>query len=42
MERIFNGSDLNQKTIFDHPSGLFVLFLQKCGKGLVIMECVLF
>ena len=26
MERIFNGSDLNQKTIFDHPSGLFVLF----------------
>mgnify|MGYP007000283561 len=24
MERIFNGSDLNQKTIFDHPSGLFV------------------
>ena len=26
MERIFNGSELNQKTIFDHPSGLFVLF----------------
>ncbi len=26
MDRIFNGSDLNQKTIFDHPSGLFVLF----------------
>ena len=26
MEKIFNGSDLNQKTIFDHPSGLFVLF----------------
>ncbi len=26
MERVFNGSDLNQKTIFDHPSGLFVLF----------------
>tara|TARA_B000000475_G_scaffold7141_1_gene6578 strand:- start:2220 stop:3770 length:1551 start_codon:yes stop_codon:yes gene_type:complete len=22
----FNGSDLNQKTIFDHPTGLFVLF----------------
>ena len=26
MENVFNGSDLNQKTIFDHPSGLFVLF----------------
>ena len=26
MEKIFNGSDLNQKTIFDHPTGLFVLF----------------
>ena len=26
MEKIFNGSELNQKTIFDHPSGLFVLF----------------
>ena len=22
----FNGSLLNQKTLFDHPSGLFVLF----------------
>ena len=22
----FNGSELNQKTIFDHPTGLFVLF----------------
>ena len=26
MEKIFNGSEYNQKTIFDHPSGLFVLF----------------
>ena len=26
MEKIFNGSQLNQKTIFDHPTGLFVLF----------------
>jgi len=26
MEKLFNGSELNQKTIFDHPSGLFVLF----------------
>ena len=26
MERLFNGSEYNQKTIFDHPSGLFVLF----------------
>ena len=27
MEKIFNGSEYNQKTIFDHPSGLFVLFI---------------
>lgn len=26
MEKLFNGSEYNQKTIFDHPSGLFVLF----------------
>ena len=26
MEMKFNGSEINQKTIFDHPSGLFVLF----------------
>ena len=26
MEKAFNGSKLNQKTIFDHPTGLFVLF----------------
>ena len=26
MENAFNGSKLNQKTIFDHPTGLFVLF----------------
>ena len=26
MEKLFNGSEYNQKVIFDHPSGLFVLF----------------
>jgi POT family proton-dependent oligopeptide transporter len=26
MKKLFNGSELNQKMIFDHPSGLFVLF----------------
>ena len=26
IEAQFNGSELNQKTIFDHPTGLFVLF----------------
>ena len=26
MARLFNGSEYNQKVIFDHPSGLFVLF----------------
>ena len=25
----FNGSELNQKTIFDHPTGLFVLFFNE-------------
>ena len=33
----FNGSKLNQKTIFDHPTGLFVLFM-KCGSDSVTME----
>ena len=26
MEKLFGGSDVNQKTILGHPSGLFVLF----------------
>ena len=26
MKKLFNGSEYNQKIIFDHPSGLFVLF----------------
>ena len=26
---LFNGDEINQKTILGHPSGLFTLFLQK-------------
>ena len=37
---LFNGDEINQKTILGHPSGLFTLFLLKCGKGFHIMECV--
>ena len=28
--KIFNGDEINQRTILGHPSGLFTLFFMKC------------